>query len=312
MMTHDEIKDYEHGIFWPALELFEKQLTALNIALADMGKEIYIQVSNDYSLNAHAIKRADKKYLINIRSGIIPLTFGIIAENVDFFLEKYPDLEDKETSVMLGTLLVWTQIFGHELGHILRGHLDVVNNNITNLVDDESALSIIHSTKGTSLELDYARMIMEFDADIFSAFFVANRVLSMIKNAPEKSIKEETLISLALTSIFFFFNELCKIEGKSTKYPPSMVRANALNMHLVKHLSGKTSFSDEELSEIMRHSIFDTYSFLVDKGAFNQGMDSVSLDSLDKIETNLLNMHRVFEDLMTDNIILKESSNKHS
>lgn len=306
MMNRKEVLEFEDGIFKHPFLMFEKIIKEVNKAMSALGKNIQFSVINSYEFNAHARKLDDKTYTIKLRSGIVPMTFQIIAENVDFFVQKYPELEDKEASVALGSLFVWTQIFTHELGHIIRGHVDIINNKSTNLVDDTAEMSMVEIPSKSDLEKDQVKMLMEFDADIFSSYFVAKVIINTIKNAKkERNLEDKTIVSLAITSMFFFFNYLCEIEGKSTKYPPAMVRVSAIHTYIVKYLSGKTSLSDEELSQLMRESFYEAYSFLVDENSFKQSLIRTELDYLANVETHLLSKYPVFTKLISDSVILK-------
>lgn len=306
MMNRKEVLEFEDGIFKHPFLMFEKIVKEVNKAMSALGKNIQFSVINSYEFNAHARKLDDKTYTIKLRSGIVPMTFQIIAENIDFFVQKYPELEDKEASVALGSIFVWTQIFTHELGHIIRGHVDIVNNKSTNLVDDTSEMSMVEMPTKSDLEKDQVKMLMEFDADIFSSYFVAKVIINTIKNAKkERRLEDKTIVSLAITSMFFFFNYLCEIEGKSTKYPPAMVRVSAIHTYIVKYLSGKTSLSDEELSQLMKESFYDAYSFLVDENSFKQSLSRTELDYLANVETHLLSKYPVFTKLISDSVILK-------
>ncbi|HHC6612697.1 TPA: hypothetical protein ACN311_001890 [Vibrio parahaemolyticus] len=306
IMTRDEVLEYENGLFKPTFQMFENIVNDVNHAMSSLERNIEFSVANSYEFNAHARKEEDgNTYTIILRSGIIPMTFQVIGENIDFFTKHYPELEDKETSLALGSVFVWTQIFAHELGHIIRGHTDILKNKSTNLVEDSAQISMVEMPSESELETDQVKMLMEFDADIFSSYFVAQVILNTIKNAKKEiDVEDKTIVSLALTAMFFLFNYLCELEGKSTKYPPAMVRANAIHMHLIKHLSGKTSLSDEDLSKVMRKSIFDAYSFLVDEHSFQQGMGQSDLDHLYNVETDLLSKYPVFTDLISKCVLL--------
>jgi hypothetical protein len=306
MMNREEVLELEDGIFEHPFNMFENIIEEVNNAMSGLDKSIQFSVINSFKFNAHARKLDDKTYTIQLRSGIVPMTFQIIAENVDFFVKKYPELGDKEASVALGSIFVWTQIFTHELGHIIRGHVDIVNNKSTNLVDDTAEMSMVEIPTKSELEKDQVKMLMEFDADIFSSYFVAKVILNTIENArKERDLEDKTIVSLAITSMFFFFNYLCELEGKSTKYPPAMVRINAIHTYMVKYLSGKTSLSDNELSEVMQESFYDAYSFLVDENSFEQSLERTELDHLENVETHLLSKYPVFAKLISDSVILK-------
>ncbi|KPM00438.1 hypothetical protein AN167_07490 [Vibrio splendidus] len=304
-MTKEEVVDYEDGIFKSSYEMFEQIIKDVNHAMSELDRKINFSVINSYNFNAHARKPSDNTYTIKLRSGIIPKTFQLISENVDFFSSKYPSLEDDETPVALGCVFVWTQIFAHELGHIIRGHVDLAKNNSTNLIDDEQ-LSMIEIPTETDLEKDQIKMLMEFDADLFSTYFLAKIILNVIKNAKKESnIDEKTILSVAMASIVMFFNFLCETEGKSTKYPPAMVRANVIQDKLVSHLNGKTTLSGPELSKVMTTAIYDTFTFLDDEGTFQQSLDRQSLDFLAQVEKRLINLHPVFVDLISGGVMMK-------
>ena len=305
-MNREEVLKLGDGIFEHPFNMFENIIEEVNKAMSDLDKSIQFSVINSFKFNAHARKLDEKTYTIKLRSGIVPMTFQIIAENVDFFVKKYPELEDKEASVALGSVFVWTQIFTHELGHILRGHVDIINNKSTNLVDGNSEMSMVEIPTKSELEKDQVKMLMEFDADIFSSYFVAKVILNTIGNTrKERDIEDKTIVSLAITSMFFFFNYLCELEGKSTKYPPAMIRINAIHTYIIKYLSGKMSLSDDELSKVMEESFDDAYSFLVDEKSFEQSLEHTELEHLENVETHLLSKYPVFAELISESIILK-------
>ncbi|EJH2819803.1 hypothetical protein NDM28_004384, partial [Salmonella enterica] len=253
-------------------------------------------------LNAHA-KKIDNNFHIVLLSGLIPITFDILSENVEFFMREYPDLREKEFPVALGCVFIWHHIFGHELGHVARGHLSLVKSKEINLVGDYQVFSMGYNVVDENFSEDQIKTLIEYDADVFSAYFVADVVLNTIKKAPEEQIEEKTLIGLSLTSIFFFFNYLCKLEGKKSKYPPAMVRANALQKHVIKHLSKKTKLSDEELKDIMDISIFNAHSYLVDNKRFFQSMDDVSLNDLYERENKILRQYPAFDKVLTEGLV---------
>jgi len=292
--------NYEIKIFKTVFKNFERIIEEVNIVLSELGKDIQLSLIDSMELNAHADKYDDKTYTIELRNGIIPLTSKVIGYNLDFFKKYFPQLEDVEISIALGSQFIWTQIFTHELGHIVRGHVDIVNNKPIDYIGNSSKMFMTRVSQKLDLEKDQVAMLMEYDADIFSSFFLAHQVLSMIKN-PKKinGLSEKTIIELALTSIFFCFNYLCEHEGINTLYPPAMIRVNAIHTHLIKHLSGKTTLSDDELSKLMHESVFDAYSFLTDEDDFQQNMEESGLDHLHYIETHLLNKYPTFESLIS-------------
>ncbi|WP_407273858.1 hypothetical protein V6C39_08100 [Dickeya ananatis] len=301
MMTRDEISKIESGFFWPVYDLFERGLKKTNSSLEGTGIKISLFVKDDFNLNAHAKKKGNDFYIV-LLSGLIPITFDILAENVEFFMEEYPDLKDKEAPVALGCVFIWHHIFGHEIGHIARGHLSLVESKETNLVGDYQVYSMGYNAYDDDFSENQIKTLMEYDADVFSAPFVADVVLNTIKNNSGGEIEEKTLIGVCLTSIFFFFNFLCQLEGKESKYPPAMVRANALQSYLIQHLSKKTKLSDEELEDLMHTSIYNAYSYLVDNNKLFQPMDDVSLNQLYELESKLLRQYSVFDKVLTGGI----------
>lgn len=82
-----------------------------------------------------------------------------------------------------------------------------------------------------------------------------------------------------------------------------MVRANALQTHVIKHLSKKTKLSDEELKDIMDVSIFNAYSYLVDKKRLFQSMDDVSLKDLYERENKLLRQYSAFDKVLSEGLV---------
>lgn len=301
MMTRDEISKIESGFFLPVYDTFKKGLIEINSAIEEDGKKIALHIKDDFNLNAHAQKK-DNNFHIVLLSGLIPMTFDILSENIEFFMREYPDLKEKEAPVALGCVFIWHHIFGHELGHVARGHLSLAKSKEINLIGDYQVYSMGYNVVDEDFSEDQIKTLMEYDADVFSAYFVADVVLNTIKKAPEKKIEEKTLVSLSLTSIFFFFNFLCKLEGKNSKYPPAMVRANALQSHVIKHLSKKTKLSDEELKDIMDVSIFNAYSYLVDNKRLFQSMDDVSLKSLYECESKLQRQYAAFDKVLSEGL----------
>ncbi|EPY4487431.1 hypothetical protein ACXDLE_000917 [Klebsiella variicola] len=302
MMTRDEISKVESGFFLPVYDTFVKGLVKINSAIEEDGRKISLHIEDNFELNAHA-KKIDNNFHIVLLSGLIPITFDILSENVEFFMREYPDLKEKEFPVALGCVFIWHHIFGHELGHVARGHLSLVKSKEINLVGDYQVFSMGYNVVDESFSEDQIKTLMEYDADVFSAYFVANVVLNTIKKAPEEKIEEKTLIGLSLTSIFFFFNFLCKLEGKQSKYPPAMVRAHALQTHVIKHLSKKTKLSDEELKDIMDIAIFNAHSYLVDNKRFFQSMDDVSLNDLYERENKILRQYPAFDKVLTEGLV---------
>lgn len=302
-MTRDEISKIENGFFLPIYDSFEKGLKIINSSLKKDGKRISLFIENDLSLNAHAKKIDNNNFHVVLLSGLIPITFNILAENVDFFLQEYPDLKEKEAPIALGCIFILYHIFGHEMGHVARGHLSFVRSKQTNLIGDYQVDSMGYNVSAKDFSKDQLKTLMEYDADVFSASFVADVVLDAIKKGPDEKIKEKTLIGLSLSSIFFFFNFLCKIEEKESKYPPPMVRANALQSYLIKHLSKKTKLSDEELKDIMDTSFFNAYTYLEDNKRLFQPTDDESLIKMDQLESKLLRQHSAFDKVLTEGIV---------
>ncbi len=148
-------------------------------------------------------KKKDNNFHIVLLSGLIPITFDILSENIEFFMREYPDLKEKEAPVALGCVFIWHHIFGHELGHVARGHLSLAKSKEINLIGDYQVYSMGYNVVDEDFSEDQIKTLMEYDADVFSAYFVADVVLNTIKKAPEKKIEEKTLVSLSLTSIFF-------------------------------------------------------------------------------------------------------------
>lgn len=302
-MTREEISKIEHGFFFPAYDLFEKRLRKLNSPLKKYNKEINLLVEDNFNLNAHA-KKDGNGFEIVLLSGLIPMTFDILSENVDFFMEEYPDLKEKEAAVGLGCVFIWNHIFGHELGHILRGHLSFIETKETNLIGNYHVTSMAYNVDDEGFSESHIRTLMEYDADIFSAKFVADILLNTIKKAREINIEEKSLIGLCLTSIFFFFNSIGKLDKGNSKYPPAMVRANTLQSYIVRHLLKKTRFSDEELEDIMNASVYSAYSHLVDNKRLSQSIDNISLDELAAAENNLLRIYPAFDKVLTEGLML--------
>ena len=87
MMNREEVLKLGDGIFEHPFNMFENIIEEVNKAMSDLDKSIQFSVINSFKFNAHARKLDEKTYTIKLRSGIVPMTFQIIAENVDFFVK---------------------------------------------------------------------------------------------------------------------------------------------------------------------------------------------------------------------------------
>lgn len=299
IMTREEIEKFENGFFLPAYDLFQRHLVEINSHFQDKIGVISLFFKDDFTFNAHA-KKKGSDYIIVLLSGLVPMTFDVLSENEDFFLQKYPHLKERETALGLGCNFIWNHIFGHELGHILRGHLSFIDAKATNLVGDYQVSSMGYNAGGEDFNDDHLKMLMEHDADVFSVKFVGDILVNIIGKAQEINLKEEDVIGLCFSSIYFFFNHMCKLDDKNSKYPPAMVRANTLQANLIKQLKNKTSLSEEELEDLMNSSSFNAYSYLVDNGRLFQPMDYSSLGELSTMENDLLRKYAAFDKVLNE------------
>lgn len=78
-----------------------------------------------------------------------------------------------------------------------------------------------------------------------------------------------------------------------------MVRTNTIHEYVKKYLSGKTNLSDEQLSEVMKESFYDAYSFLVDQNSLGQSLEPIELEHLNNVEANLVSKYPVFKNLIS-------------
>ncbi|MHC0466988.1 hypothetical protein [Kosakonia cowanii] len=297
-MKKEEIKSYENGIFLPVFEAFERNTFELNEYLKKSGKEIFFQMEENFILNAKA-QLKDNHYCITLYSGMIPIVLEILSEHIEFFLSNHPEIKDKETFAGLGAVTIWHHIYGHEMGHILRGHLWLTKTGTIKLIDENTIFSGTYKNNNRNLTKSDMLQTMELDADIFSSYFVAKLLLNILKTQKDNIPEAKVILSITISSLYLFFDHLAKIPLVKTNYPPAMVRLNVLQHNTIKHLSGKTIFSDAELADLMHEASFNAFSYLVDCNKLNTSLHKNNLDELSKIENELIIKHRVFENILS-------------
>lgn len=199
----------------------------------------------------------------------------------------------------MGAVTIWHHIYGHEMGHILRGHLWLTKTGTIKLIGENTIVSRIYKNNNRNLTKSDMLQTMELDADIFSSYFVAALLLNILKKQKDNIIEAKASLSITISSLYLFFDYLAKIPLVNTNYPPAMVRLNVLQHNTIKHLSGKTIFSDAELADLMHEASFNAFSYLVDCNKLNTSLHKNSLDELSKIESELLIKHRVFENILS-------------
>lgn len=302
--TDEEMINYDDGIFKATYKMLQGIIGRLNKAQGESGFSVELSVINSLEFNAHALKTGDKEYLIALRSGVVAYMLNVIGQEADFFKGKYPFFEDIEAPIGIGCMIAWTQLFAHELGHILRGHLDLnKNESLSHMLETEGILSadgaaITHSSKS-----EETRFMKEFDADFFSSFFVAEIIHNLIaKSEKAYGMSKEQTIGLASSCIFFYFNYLAGFESKKfKKYPPAMVRANLINRGIAMYLSKKIELSSFEIDKVMNAALWDAYSFLDDYNAFNQDTSIEGLDELARLESKALDNYSDFVEFLSKN-----------
>lgn len=262
------------------------------------GSKIEFSVSLSSSLNARAEKKSHG-YSITMNSGIFEKSFQIVGENIDYYKQKHGAELDKEFYVSIGCAIIWTSIFGHELGHILRGHLDYLESHSSNTIDESSEPPALTVNYFDEFSYERTKLLMEFDADVFCTKLIAEHISFLEKKSLTDSIcTKGVIIDIAISSLYFLFNEQCRLEGESTKYPKAILRLNCMLNFITKHLASKGTLSENEARKAVNETAFGVYSFLVDDNYYNQATSSDELAKLDFNEKRLLADHSRFNEII--------------
>ncbi|ASG01743.1 hypothetical protein [Vibrio anguillarum] len=300
LMTLKEIEEYENGILQLQYDKFNR---IINRVLTEKSSEknITLSIMNSFTLNAHAIKKTQEEYEIIIRSGCIPMIFQVVGENVDYFKKHFSHLDSIEDAVSWACVCVWMQIFSHELGHTVRGHNDIERTqSMFNLVEELDHSPEYYAGKYSG-DIDMLRMLMEFDADIYSSVYVGEQIRDLIINIKDVApqVSERDIIKLAISGIFFFFNYVAEKERVSGKYPPSVVRINMIKSGINIAVNELISLTEEDINEATSEAVNDCIAFLIEDCYLNMDGGDMYWEHAKLVETTLKKEYSTFVELIT-------------
>lgn len=172
-----------------------------------------------YPLNARSSQTQDG-FEIVMHRGIIENSFRIIGLNIDYYSKKYAKSLDKEFCMVIGCNIIWTALYGHELGHILRGHLINYPGNSCQTVDQPESLAAFGEIAGYPFDRYRTRLLMEFDADVCSAAYITRQIIEFIEKAERDEITNaESIVDIAISSLFFYFQRTAQTRGRNHEIP---------------------------------------------------------------------------------------------
>ena len=225
---------------------------------------------------------------------------------MDFYKDRFesPELGDIEAPLAIGCFFVWHQMFFHEIGHILRGHSDIVNDsNMISMIGGPQEILSSKILTDLSLSNEDLKFLMEIDADVFSAALLAHHIHSLIlKPMSGSAIPEKDILTIFFGSIFFFFNWVCEVSKDSGTHPPAMLRSHILFEEVIRNLDGKLKIPRDEITGLMRQVTFDCYSYLHDHEAFAQGMSHEKLDRLEALGQKARAYYPAFSKYVVENL----------
>jgi len=260
-----DIELEEDGIFVAMYYQFQEILTQLNVSENYDLNRIDCELLLKWGLNAHAKKLEDNQYLIAMRSGVVGQVLTLMKESSVYFTSRYKCFSEKEAPIAFGSSFIWMQIFGHELGHILRGHLDLQKRGEMNMLEEESTEVLFFDLPDDLYDnLNERQFLIEMDADNFSATFVGQQLLMLIsKSFEEECFDIEELVSLCISSILIFFTFVSEQSVLNGRYPNPLTRAETVISSLISFVDGKLPLSKLQLDKIKSHALQDTLSFLI-------------------------------------------------
>ncbi|PKG85740.1 hypothetical protein CXF85_02825 [Colwellia sp. 75C3] len=260
----------EDGLFVPMYEEFQEILAQLNSSENFSIDGIDFKLLLKWEFNAHAKKFGNNQYLIAIRSGVVGQVLTLMKESSSYFTKRYKHFLEVEPPVVFGCTLIWMQLFGHELGHIMRGHLELQKSGEMNLLDEAPTeslfLDIPDDLYDNSNELQF---LIEMDADNFSATFVGQQLLKLIDKSLEQDCFDiEELVDLCVSSILIFFIFVSEQSALTDRYPNPLTRAETVISSVFLFIDGKTPLSKYQLDNIKSIALKETLSaFMVNLGS---------------------------------------------
>jgi hypothetical protein len=297
--------DDEYQIALDIYKFFDELLASLSEEDDFRHLSIEFCVVNNYSFNAHAAKIAKNEYLIAFRSGLLPRSIQLIGEQIDFLQKRITIFNEKEEVLGIGLFFALSALFGHELGHILRGHIGASNQR--NMADQKHELDDL---VGSSMypefieDADEFQRLVELDADTFSASIISIaiiRVNSKLESNGKVTWKE--VIELAYYSVFLLHNELNHLTNSGRRYPPPILRTEVVFENVVSSLASVWTIPTNELKSAVFEAQFQIFSHLKDVGMFEQDTSHAGLSKLDGIVADLAAKYPRFSQFVANTLV---------
>lgn len=237
--------------------------------------KIDLKVINNFDLNAHAFKYDDKKYLLAFRTGIWIVIDRLSSQYTNLFeknLKLIGSLSKQIEYKHLFEYFVLLFLFGHEAGHVFRGHTDFSERKLI----DESEIMKFNAYNKLSYRFSSdekkLKFLFEADADAFSGFIVASGIYQQYKNLLKlfPSTKNDDLsielYKMASYSILILMNVFNHSYHPSIAYYAPMLRFGIVLGHLSEQLLKYELFSEANLFKLNMETFFECYSFFMDNG----------------------------------------------
>lgn len=234
---------------------------------------ISINVIDNNTLNASAVKLDDIDYMMTFNHGIWACIDDLYKENHNFFEKKLQTLNTfKKDGIYLNHFFehfILTFLFGHELGHIIRSHHDLGKKSDTineNQIIDLN-LNIFNSTTLLK-DKNNLRFLIESDADASAGLIIASAIkqqysnLITINNIVNKQNLFIDLIKYTTYSIYMITNEFNYSYSKDSNYPMPFLRFAIIQGHIAIQLDKYKILSQKEMEKIFIESLFEIYTYL--------------------------------------------------
>lgn len=182
--------------------------------------DISIGIELDEEINAYA---SSNNY-IGINSGLIHkfyadiIVYHIYDHIINFIMNKYEIHENIEYMRRILFFMSICICLGHELGHIINGHL--LNNEKSILYRYEKYSEI------KNLD-DIEDNLLEYDADYYCGIFMRGS-LSAEVNFDCNGDKNQAVIDLISSSAYMFFYTILGDEDNTYNYPPKSIRMHTV------------------------------------------------------------------------------------
>lgn len=260
-----DIELEEDGIFVPMYHQFQEILSQLNVSENFNLDDMHFELLSKWKFNAHAKKFGDNQYLIAIRSGVVTQVLTLMNENSAYFSTRYKHFSEIEAPIAFACEFIWMQLFAHELGHILRGHLDLQKRGEMNLLEEVPTENFFFDIPDELYDnLNELQFLIEMDADNFSGTFVGQQLLQIINKSLEQECFDiEELVDLCVSSILIFFTFVSEQAVLTDRYPNPLTRAEIVYTTMISFIDGEIPLSSSQLDNIKSHALKETLSALM-------------------------------------------------